>query len=115
MLGALGGCWQGDTGTTVQSGVSRCANQLTGRGKSDAFKTGPVPGSIAKTVATGRKKHLTEAASRKKCHHPTEAEGRKKALTEAEGRKKHPTAAMGRKQHNTAATGGKRMPTEAEG
>ena len=40
-MDALGGCWQGDTGTTVQSGVPPCANQLTGRGRGDAFKTGP--------------------------------------------------------------------------
>ena len=75
-MDSLGGCWQGDTGTTVQSGVSPCANQLTGRGRSDAFKTGPIPGSIAKTEATGRKKHQTEAEGRKKA--PTEATGRKK-------------------------------------
>ena len=96
MMDALGGCWQGDTGTTVQPGLSPCANQLTGRGRSDAFKTGPIPGSIAKTAATGRKKH------------PTEADGRKKALTEAEGRKK-------RKTNPTEAEGRKKAPTEAEG
>ena len=98
-MDALGGCWQGDTGTTVQSGVSPCANQLTGRGRSDAFKTGPIPGSIAKSEATGRKKR----------RHPTEAEGRKKHPTEAEGQKKcrHPTEAEGRKEYH--------HPTEAEG
>ena len=48
MMDALGGCWQGGTGATVQSGVPPCANQLIGRGMRDAFKTGPVPGSTHK-------------------------------------------------------------------
>ena len=90
MMDSLGGCWQGDTGTTVQPGVSPCANQLTGRGRGDAFKTGPPPGSIAKTAARGRKKHLAVAEGRKK--HKTAATGGKKHPTEAEGQKKHKTA-----------------------
>ena len=110
MMDALGGCWQGDTGTTVQSGESPCANQLTGRGQGDAFKTGPLPGSIAKTAATGRKKHLTEAEGRKK--HLTAATGRKTAAT---GGKKHPTEAEGRKKHKTPATGGKKHKTADTG
>ena len=105
-----------------------CANQLTGSGRGDAFKTGPVPGSIAKTEATGRK---TAATGRKK--QPATATGRLQAaqdcsyvyayrciqavsmrstmvrlqLRACTGRKQHLPVGTGRKQHKTAATGRK--------